>query len=80
MNRSLYEGVFRRARNIANPANKIKSAGSTAPPPPPPPPARGGFGLLTTGGVGGGKVSFLRSTNMPFSMSLTSKVPDVRNG
>ena len=70
--------MCRRARNIANPANKIKTRPSSAPPPPPPRlGAAGGGGVVTTGG---GRVSFLRSTNMPFSMSLTSKVPDVRNG
>ena len=36
----------------------------------------GGFGVLT----GGGRVSFFFSRKSPFSMSLTSKVPDGRNG
>jgi len=80
-------GVARRARTIANPTNKIKTARSSEPPPPPPPPllpggvgaggaGAGGAGVLT----GGGKVSFFFSRNNPFSMSLTSKVPDGRNG
>ena len=42
-----------------------------------------GGGLVTTGGAGGaggGSVSFFFSRNRPFSMSLTSSVPEGRNG
>src|SRR5882672_40422 len=65
-----------RARNIANPANKIKSGSSIAPPPPPPRMVDGG-GVVTTGG---GSVSLRRRRNRPFSISLTRIVPDGRNG
>src|SRR5688572_4754790 len=70
----------RRARNIANPANKIKTPGSNDPPPPPPPPLDGGFDGGDGVETGGGKVSFLRSRNRPFSMSLTITVPEGRKG